>query len=152
MILAETRTALRPIRFAVASAAIFLLALLWNSVVHLVVLREANASVQHLRRASATWQVWLALALTAAMACTFVSGYILSARTGTAREGLGYGVFFGVVAGLLVDLNQFVMFPIPATVALQWFAAGFLEFALYGLLVTRLYPLSPVPPGDRGVA
>ncbi len=49
-------------------------------------------------------------------------------------------MFFALVAGALVDLNQYVLFPIPASVALQWFAAGLIEFTCYGAIVSRLLP------------
>jgi hypothetical protein len=60
------------------------------------------------------------------------------ARTGTMREGLGYGLYFALLAGLLVDLNQYVLFPIPGAVAALWFLGGLAEFSLYGMLVSRI--------------
>jgi len=46
----------------------------------------------------------------------------------------------GSLPGLLVDLNQYVLFPIPAVVAAQWFLGGLIEFSLYGIIASRLYP------------
>jgi hypothetical protein len=131
---------MRTKRFLLTCGVLFLVAIAWNAFVHLVVLRAANASVEHLRRPDFAEKAWLSVLLTAGVVTVFVWGYSRFARNGSLREGVGYGLFFALVAGLLVDLNQYVLFPIPAVVAGEWFLGGLVEFSLYGLLATRLYP------------
>jgi hypothetical protein len=131
---------MRTKRFLLTCGVLLLVAMAWNAFLHLVVLRAANASVQHLRRPDLADKVWLSVLLTAGIVMMFVWGYGRVARTGSLREGLGYGLAFALLAGLLVDLNQYVLFPIPAAVAAQWFAGGLIEFSLYGIIVSRLYP------------
>lgn len=132
---------MRAQRLILASAVLFVLALVWNSFVHLVVLRAANASVAHLRRPDLADTMWLSLVVTGGTVALFVWGYSRVARTGSLREGLGYGAAFALLAGLLVDLNQYVLFPIPGAVAAQWFVGGLLEFMLYGAVATKLVRL-----------
>lgn len=127
-------------RFVVASSALFVVALAWNALVHLVLLRDLNESVHQLRRADLSRKWWLSLLLTAGIVAIFTWGYGRFARSGSLQEGLTWGIFFALAAGLLVDLNQYILFPIPARVAAAWFAAGFAEFCLYGALLTRFYP------------
>jgi hypothetical protein len=127
-----------PRRIVLAVIVLFVVALAWNALVHLVVFREANASVQHLRRPDLAEKAWLSLLMTLGLVTLFVWGYTRVARTGTMREGLGYGLYFALLAGLLVDLNQYVLFPIPGAVAALWFLGGLAEFSLYGVLVSRL--------------
>jgi hypothetical protein len=134
------RCAMRTKRFLLTCAVLFVVAIAWNAFVHLVVLRAANASVQHLRRPDLADKAWLSLLLTAGIIMLFVWGYGRFARSGSWREGLGYGLFFALLAGLLVDLNQYVLFPIPGVVAAQWFLGGLVEFSLYGIITARLYP------------
>jgi hypothetical protein len=67
------------------------------------------------------------------------------ARRGTWREGLRHGLFFAALAGLLVNLNQYLLYPIPASLALAWFGFGVLEFCGYGLLTSWLYPIRRQP-------
>lgn len=122
---------------------LFLVALAWNAFVHLIVLADVNASVQHLRRPDLADKAWLSLVLTAALVALFLWGYRRFARNGSLREGITYGVFFALLAGLLVDLNQYVLFPIPASVALQWFVGGCAEFVIYGIIASRLCPPAP---------
>jgi hypothetical protein len=42
---------------------------------------------------------------------------------------------------VLVDLNQYVLYPIPASLAIRWFVFGLLEFCIYGILASKLYPI-----------
>ena len=133
-------------RFVLASAVLFFFALAWNAVLHLVILRSANASVAHLRRPDLADTMWLSLVVTAGLVVLFTWGWTRFARDGSLGEGVRYGVFFALVAGLLVDLNQYVLFPIPAAVALQWFLGGLGEFVCYGMITAKLVP--PSRPSD----
>jgi hypothetical protein len=83
----------------------------------------------------------LSLLLTAGLAFLFVWSYAYTARHGNLLEGISYGLFFAVLAGILVDLNQYLLYPIPASLAVSWFIFGLLEFCGYGILVSWLYPL-----------
>ncbi len=125
-------------RFLLACAALFAVALAWNGLLHLVVLRAAEAAVRPLYRPDLADRMWLSLVAAAALVVLFVWGYRRFARAGSVREAAGYGLFFALVAGVLVDLNQYVLFPIPGRLACLWFLGGVVEFTLYGLIVRRL--------------
>ncbi len=136
-------------RFLLTCVALFAVALAWNALVHLVLLRQVDATVQHLFRPDFGRKAWLSLAGTATIVCLFVWGYSRFARNASVREGALWGLFFALVAGVLVDLNQHVLYPIPAWVACIWCAGGLIEFTLYGVLTSKLYPVSDrqPPPG-----
>jgi hypothetical protein len=129
---------MRPTRFALAVGILFVLSLVWNGLVHLVILRKANEAVQHLRRTDLPGGMGWSLLLTGLVSVLFVWGYVRTARSGTLREGLGYGLFIGLLVALLVDVNQFVLYPLPASLVLKWFAGGVLEFTFYGAVVSLI--------------
>lgn len=136
-------SARRPERFFVAAAVLCVVAVGWNALVHLVVLRADNAMMQPLRRTDLSHGLLCSLLLTAALCVLFVIGYARVARRASLGEGVRYGLWFGCLAGLLVDLNQYLLYPIPGPLAAKWFLSGLIEFILYGALVTRLYPVRP---------
>jgi hypothetical protein len=141
---------MRPSRILFAWLLLVVVALAWNGFLHLVVLRHAREAVQHLIRPDFQRQAWLSVPLTAALIALFMWGYGRFVRDASVREAVRYGLFFGVVAGLLVDANQYLIYPIPAWVAGAWFAGGLIEFQLYALLLTRLWPPSHrVRPEDH---
>lgn len=136
------RDAMRPRRFLLASLVIFVVGMAWGGLVHLVVLRGANAAIAHLLRPDLASRMWISIVATAGFVCLFVLGYGRFARKGTLGEGVVYGLFFAAIAGLLVDVNQYVLYPIPGALAATWFAAGAIEFALYGALASLFFPIA----------
>ncbi len=133
-------------RFALASLVIVLFALVWNAIVHFIILREADAILNSIGRHESERNFFLSLLETVLLSLVFVWSFAHTAKKGSVREGLGYGLFFGILAGILVDLNQYILYPIPAPLAAGWFAFGLLEFCAYGILVSRLYPIENKKP------
>lgn len=130
-------------RLSITSTVIFIFAVLWNSLIHGVILRDANTALAGIARSTTDRPMGLALLLTAGLAVLFVWSYGYVARRGTWREGITHGFFFALLAGFLVDLNQYVLYPIPALLALKWFIFGVVEFCGYGLLASWFYPIRP---------
>jgi hypothetical protein len=126
------------------SAVIFIFALLWNGLIHGVILRDANTALTNIARSAADRNMGLSLLLTVGLAFLFVWSYAYTARQGNLREGIFHGLFFALLAGLLVDLNQYVLYPIPASLALKWFVFGVVEFCGYGILASWLYPVRKI--------
>jgi hypothetical protein len=139
-------------RLAVAVLAIFLFALAWNGVVHMVILREANMALEKLARPAAERNVALGLLLTAGIAILFVYSYASFVRAPGLRRALGHGVLFALLAGLFADLNQYLLYPIPGSLASLWFLFGVVEFCIYGVLVSWLYPIGARPLAPRPAA
>ena len=132
-----------PRRFALTCVALLVAAVVWNGVVHGLLLRDADAIVASLRRPDFAARIWLSLVLTAALVTVFAAGFARFVRSGTLRDAMAYSVFFALVAGVLVDFNQYVLYPIPGWLALTWFAGGVLEFIVYGLIARRIARGSP---------
>ena len=127
-------------RMMSTSLAVFAFALLWNGIVHMVLLRDANMALDAIARPAAERNTLLFLIPTAAVAILFVYSYALLVHTPGIKRGLAHGAFFGLLAGFLVDLNQFLLYPIPGSLAFMWFLFGFMEFSIYGALTAWLYP------------
>lgn len=128
-------------RLVTASAVIFIFALLWNGLIHGVILRDANSVLANIARSEADRNMGLSLLLTAGLAFLFVWSYAYAARRSSLHEGISHGFFFAVLVGILVDLNQYVLYPLPASLVVKWFVFGLVEFCLYGILASWLYPI-----------
>lgn len=120
-------------------ASIVVFALLWNGLVHFVFLREADLAIVPFGRPPHERSMVLGLGITVGIAILFLVSFLQLPHRGV-RAGLRHGVFFSLLAGLLVDANQYLLYPLPASLALKWFAFGFGEFCIYGLIVGWLYP------------
>jgi hypothetical protein len=128
-------------RLILTTVTITLFALLWNGLVHMVILREANLALDGIARPASERSLPLSILLTAGIAFLFVTAYASFGQKGGLRSAIGFGVFFAVLAGLLVDLDQFVIYPIPGSLVVAWFLFGFVEFCIYGVLAAWLYPI-----------
>jgi hypothetical protein len=128
-------------RFFIATLAIVIFALVWNGVVHLIILHEADSVLNTIGRPESQRNLYLSLIVTALLSMLFVWSYSHTAKQGDLHDGLRHGVFFGILAGTLVDLNQYILYPIPASLAFFWFIFGLIEFCIYGILVSKLYPI-----------
>lgn len=126
-------------RQLLAVASIVFFALPWNGLVHLVFLREADLAIIPFGRSPHDRSMALGLTITVGTAALFVISFLQSTHRGV-RAGLRHGALFGLLVGLLVDANQYLLYPLPASLALKWFAFGFVEFCVYGLIIGRLYP------------
>jgi hypothetical protein len=131
-------------RFFIATIAIFIFALIWNGIIHLVVLREADAILNSIGRQESQRNIFLLLLVTIILSLLFVWSYSRTAKRGDLRDGLTHGLFFGILAGTLVDLNQYILYPIPWSLVLGWFIFGLFEFCIYGILVSKLYPIKDI--------
>jgi hypothetical protein len=128
--------------FIRTTVVLFVTALLWNGALHTYLLHDLNQAVQTFWRADLGNYMWLSLLMTLGIICLFVWGYARMARRGSLKEGVTYGLAFALLVGLLVDLNQYILYPLPADTVLAWFAAGILEFVLYGIITSCLYPVT----------
>lgn len=134
-------------RFALATIVIVLFAVAWNGVVHLLILREADSVLASIGRPESQRSMVLSLLATVLVSILFVWSYSQCARRGDVRDGLVHGLFFGILTGVIVDLNQFVLYPIPASLAFTWFVFGVMEFCVCGILASKLYPIKHAPTG-----
>ncbi len=118
---------------------VFVVAILWNGLFHLVVIAEQNAMIAGIRRPDMSERMLLSLLITLAMAILFVVSHGKWRRRGTLMESLSHGFFFAVLAGVLVNANQYLVYPIPGLLAGLWFLGGLVEFALYSVTVWLVF-------------
>lgn len=130
---------MNPRRILISSLVLFVFALVWNGVLHGIILKDINALVASLRRENFGDMLVYSLLLTYGITLLFSIGYSRIRKSGKWKEGMLYGLAFGLLAGLLVDLNQYILYPIPARVALSWFAGGIAEFTIYGAIATWIF-------------
>ncbi|OHD64070.1 MAG: hypothetical protein A2176_08640 [Spirochaetes bacterium RBG_13_51_14] len=62
---------------------------------------------------------------------------------GYENRGIMEGVRYGLIIGLLMDgigsFGQYMVYPIPLTLALQWFVYGVIRFIILGIIVSLIY-------------
>ncbi|TGK35087.1 hypothetical protein EHQ12_15940 [Leptospira gomenensis] len=117
--------------FIFSTATLFPFALLWNGLVHGVLLRESNESLSYLRRINTGDFVLMGLIATLVITFLFTVSFWKWKKIGSFGEHVSHVFFFSAIAGVFVDMNQYMLYPIPGNVVFLWFLFGFSEFCVY---------------------
>ena len=122
-------------RVFTAGVTAFFFSVIYNGLVHTLVLGTANRQLEPLRRPDFSSKIWVSLAGTLAVSFLFTGIYALFAGRKDIQTGALFGFLFGLAAAVLVDLNQYVLYPLPFSLAAAWSFFGVIEFTLLGAIV-----------------
>jgi hypothetical protein len=110
-------------------------------VVHGVLLADTYKAMWAVFRAesemnSMTWMMFVSSALYLLLFCyIFTKGY--------ESKGVGEGIRFGLLMGLFMSipmaLDQYVVYPISANLAVIWFVSGVVSFMIAGAVFAAIY-------------
>jgi len=126
---------IKKIRFLLAAMLSFVFSILYNGIVHLVILGEANQQVESLRRVDFSSKVWISILATLAVSFLFTALYSFFVSEKSIRKGLFFGFVFGLLIAVIVDINQYVLYPLPFLLVAKWAWFGMMEFSLMGMIV-----------------
>ena len=129
-------------KLIISGPLVFVTSLLYNGFVHGVLLKNSYASIRHLLRADMNQKMPLSLLATLAISYLFVLNFTKWSKGKGIKEGIIYGIFFALLIGLFVDVNQYVMYPLPSHIAAEWFVSGLIEFVMNGIIVSLIYKKS----------
>ncbi|MFH1248115.1 MAG: hypothetical protein V1490_03075 [Candidatus Omnitrophota bacterium] len=126
-------------KMVLASIAVFIAFEVMDYIIHGVILFSVYARLAQVWRPDMMSKMWLMYLSTLVMSIMFVYIFI----KGYENKGIAEGVRFGIVAGLFMNFigmfGQYVMYPIPASLALQWFIYGMIEFIIAGVVAAIVY-------------
>ena len=113
----------------------FVFSILYNGLVHLVILSTANKDVESLRRVDLSSKAWISLLATLVTSFIFTTIYSLFVSEKSIKRGLFFGFLFGLCIVIIVDVNQYVLYPLPFSLVAWWALFGIIEFSLIGMIV-----------------
>lgn len=70
----------------------------------------------------------------------FVKGY----ENKGIMEGMKYGLYIGIFVSLVFSYQSYVIYPIPYSLAFQWFIYGLIQCVLLGVVAALVYKPKPV--------
>lgn len=131
----KRKDAMKMIRILTAGAVASVFSVLYNGLVHMVILGPANQQLETLKRGDFSSKVWISLAGTLAVCFLFTGIYALFSGKKDLGTGMRFGFLFGLAAAVLVDLNQYVLYPLPFSLVVHWSFFGVVEFTVLGAIV-----------------
>jgi hypothetical protein len=130
-------------KFLIASAVLFVVISALEFVINGVLLSGMYKQLSALWRPEAEMQqmmflFWAGYAASALL-FTFIYTKGYEKTKGTLTQGLRYGFYIGLLLCLPSNLMWYAVLPIPAALALSWFAAGMVEALIAGAIVGLIY-------------
>jgi len=123
------------IKIFFAVLASFVFSILYNGLVHLVILGQANKMTEPLRRPDFSSYLGLSITATLVSSALFTLIFALLVEKKNIKTGLLYGFCVGLFIAIMVDVNQYVLYPLPLALVVKWAFFGLVEFSLAGMLV-----------------
>lgn len=123
------------IRLLIAAAVSFVFSIVYNGFVHLVILSTANKQLESLRRVDFSSIAWISILSTLATSFIFTAIYSLFVSEKSTSRGLFFGFCFGLFIAIIIDVNQYVLYPLPFSLVASWAFFGIIEFSLIGMIV-----------------
>jgi len=126
-------------RFFIAVLAILVAVVATNIIIHSFILMDTYVSLKQIWRPDMMNLMWIMYVTDLALAFLFV--YIFT--KGYENKGILEGIRYGLLMGLLLDglgtFGQYMVYPIPLSLAVQWFVYGMIRFVILGIIVALIY-------------
>ncbi len=120
------------------SVSFFVIAFEW--IFHGVIMKDSYAQTAYLWRPPEQMHSFLPFMTMGQILFSFVFTYIFI--KGYEKKGIGEGVRYGLVMGILFTGSMLVCYavtPYPSQMVLSWIAATFVELILAGVILARIY-------------
>jgi hypothetical protein len=83
--------------------------------------------------------MWIFYPIGLVMSFLFVYIFIKGYEGKGILEGLRYGIWIGLFMNLPSAFGQYAIYPVPFSLAIQWFIYGMIEFIILGLVAAAIY-------------
>lgn len=58
-------------------------------------------------------------------------------------EGIRYGIYIGLLMNIPAAYAQYAVYPLPYSLALQWFIYGMIEYIIGGVVLAMVFGMKP---------
>ena len=130
-------------KFWIAFIVIFIVYEITNILVHVLILGPTYASeeIKLLFRPQTVLDstMWLRLFTELVWSFFFTFIFVKGYENKGIMEGVKYGIYMGLFYSFVFAYQTYWMFPLPYSLALQWFIFGFIQCIILGVLAAAIY-------------
>ncbi|OHD72029.1 MAG: hypothetical protein A2W19_03555 [Spirochaetes bacterium RBG_16_49_21] len=126
-------------RFIIASIVVYIVVQVLDFIIHGLILADTYKTLANVWRPDMMSLVWIFYAAGLVFAVLFVYIFIKGYEGKGILEGVRYGAIMGLFMNVIGMFGQYVMYPIPFLLSLQWFIYGMIEFIIAGMVVAAIY-------------
>jgi len=125
-------------RFILAGLAVFVTFQILDYVIHSLILSPVYEEFSSVWRPDMESMMWVLMA--ASFVFSFLFVYIYSKGFGHGlMAGIGYGFVIGLAAMCFPAINQYVIYPLPGFLVVQWCIYGLIQYVLCGVVASLIY-------------
>lgn len=126
-------------KMAIASILVFAAFQVMDYLIHGIILAPAYQSLSNVWRPDIMSKMWILRASSFIMSVLFVYIFIKGYENKGILEGARYGIIIGLFMNVIGMFSQYVMYPIPFSLSVQWFIYGMIEFIICGIIAALVY-------------
>ena len=133
-------------KLLIGTVAVFVFFELYEFLVHGVILKSTYESLSSLWRPDMMDKMYV-IHIIALITAFFFTLIFDKGREGKGvMEGVRYGFYMGMILAVGMAYGSYSMYPIPYSLALQWFLYGLVEYVIAGVVVAYVYQMKDAAP------
>ncbi len=126
-------------RFIIASIVIVVLFIATDFLIHAVLLGPVYMALENLWRPNMEKLMWIMNVGKLLFSFLFVYIFIKGYENKGILEGIRFGIIMGLLMHGLGSTAQYVVYPVPGSLALKWFIFGMIQYIIFGIAVSLIY-------------
>jgi hypothetical protein len=134
-------------RFIAAGLAIFLIFTVCDFIIHTVILGDYYMSMTGIWRPDMMSLMWIMYLGTFIFSFLLIYIFIKGYEGRGIPEGIRFGIMMCLITTGIGAVYQYVVYPLPLSLVIQWFGYGLVEFILAGIAAAAIY--KPVPEEEK---
>lgn len=126
-------------KYVIASIAAFMTFQLFDFITHGIILSKAYEELSNVWRPDMMSNMWIIYTTSFVMSFIFTYIFTRSYKGKGIVEGVQHGVTIGLLLNVVGMFNQYAIYPIPFSLAIQWFIYNMISFTVAGIVVSLIY-------------
>ncbi len=128
-------------RLFIAFIVVFVLLELTGYLINQVLLMSAYEGLKNVFRPfdEMMSKMWIMYVVDVVWSFFFVFIFVKGYENKGVMEGIRYGVYMGLFVSLIAAYAQYVVYPLPYSLALQWFIYGLIQQIIFGVAAALIY-------------
>lgn len=126
-------------RFFLAALAVLVLIFALDFIIHGLILSSTYKALSNIWRPDMMSLIWIIYIGYFLFAIIFTYIFYKGFEDKGILEGIRYGFIIGILINGIGAFGQYVTYPIPLSLAIQWFIYGTIEYIICGIAVSLIY-------------
>lgn len=126
-------------RFFGACILVFIVFQILDFLIHGILLSQDYQALMHIWRPEMMSKMWIMYVTSLIFSFLFVYIFSKGYEGKGVKEGLRYGFLIGFLINVVGMFNQYVVYPLPLSLAVKWFVYGTVEIVIAGIVLSLVY-------------